>query len=70
MWGERNGHMDFVDWKEGNKELGVLDSIDNGVMRKGMQNVSDIVRCGHTNKHNREEKSELVDFTSYGNCHL
>lgn len=62
--------MDFVDWKEGNKELGVLDSIDNGVMRKGMQNVSDIVRCGHTNKHNREEKSELVDFTSYGNCHL
>ena len=59
--------MDLVDWKEGNenlinqrfevgenRELGALDSIDNGVMRKGMQNVSDIVRCGHTNKHNRE----------------
>lgn len=47
--------MDLVDWKEGNenlinqrfevgenRELGALDSIDNGVMMKGMQNVSDI----------------------------
>ena len=55
--------MDLVDWKEGNenlinqrfevgenRELGALDSIDNGVMMKGMQNVSDIL----TNKHNRE----------------
>ena len=36
-----------------------------------MQNVSDVVRCGHTNKHNREgRESELVDFTYYGNCHF
>ena len=74
----------FGGWKEGNenlinqrfevgenRELGALDSIDNGVMRNGMQNVSDVVRCGHTNKHNREgRESELVDFTYYGNCHF